>query len=127
ASSRRVGDGRRAQMARAQRHRHGGGSAVRPPRADWAQRAEPVRGATLKELTWAQVIGRRLQRHHLLKPAPANQLVQVVSDICGVHAQVAASAELMLGLRVTGITREDVREELWGRRTLVKTVGLRGT
>ena len=54
-------------------------------------------------------------------------MVQVVSDICGVHAQVAASAELMLGLRVTGITREDVREALWRRRTLVKTVGLRGT
>ena len=54
-------------------------------------------------------------------------MVQVVSDICGVHAQVAASAELMLGLRVRGITREDVRHALWRRRTLVKTVGLRGT
>ena len=54
-------------------------------------------------------------------------MVQAVSDICGVHAQVAASAELMLGLRVRGITREDVRDALWRRRTLVKTVGLRGT
>jgi hypothetical protein len=73
------------------------------------------------------VIGRRLQRHHLLDPALANRMVQVVSDICGVHAQVAASAELMLGLRVKGITREDVRDALWRTRTLVKTVGLRGT
>ena len=52
---------------------------------------------------------------------------QVVSDVCGVHAQVAASAELMLGLRLNGVTREDVRDALWRRRTLVKTVGLRGT
>ena len=73
------------------------------------------------------MIGRRLQRHHLLEPAPANRMVQVVSEICGVHAQVAASAELMLGLRVSGITRDDVRDALWLRRTLVKTVGLRGT
>jgi winged helix DNA-binding protein len=73
------------------------------------------------------VIGLRLRRHHLLEPAPANRMVQVVSDICGLHAQVAASAELMLGLRVKGITREDVRDALWRRRTLVKTVGLRGT
>jgi len=54
-------------------------------------------------------------------------MVQVVSDICGVHAQMSASAELMLGMRVRGITREDVRDALWRRRTLVKTVGLRGT
>jgi hypothetical protein len=73
------------------------------------------------------VIGRRLERHHLLEPAPAQRMVNVVSDICGVHAQVAASAELMLGLRVRGVTREDIRDALWRRRTLVKTVGLRGT
>jgi DNA glycosylase AlkZ-like len=40
---------------------------------------------------------------------------------------MAPSAELMLGLRVAGITREDVRTALWHQRTLVKTVGLRGT
>ena len=78
-------------------------------------------------LTWSEVIGRRLAHHHLLDPAPADQLVQVASDICGAHAQVGASAELMLGLRVREITREDVRDALWRRRTLVKTVGLRGT
>lgn len=54
-------------------------------------------------------------------------MVQVASDIGCVHAQVAASAELMLGLRVDGSTRDDVHDALWRRRTLVKTVGLRGT
>lgn len=79
------------------------------------------------QLTWPQAIGRRLARHHLLDPAPASGLVQVASDICGVHAQVAASSELMLGLRVREVTRQDVRDALSRGRTLVKTVGLRGT
>jgi Winged helix DNA-binding domain len=80
-----------------------------------------------QRLTWPQVVGRRLARHHLLERAPAGNLVRVASDICGVHAQVGASAELMLGMRVQDITRQDVRNSLWERRTLVKTVGLRGT
>jgi hypothetical protein len=79
------------------------------------------------ELSWAQVVGRRLLRHHLLEPAPADRLVGVASDICGAHAQVGASVELMLGVRVQHITRRHVREALWEKRTLVKTVGLRGT
>jgi len=54
-------------------------------------------------------------------------MVDVAADICGVHAQVAASSELMLGIRLREITRGDVREALWEKRTLVKTVGLRGT
>ena len=78
-------------------------------------------------LTWPQAIGRRLARHHLLEPAPAGDLVQVVSDIGGAHAQVGASTELMLGIRVRDITRQEVRAALWQHRTLVKTVGPRGT
>ena len=51
----------------------------------------------------------------------------VVADVCGIHAQVATSAELQIGLRVDGLTREDIRKALWQDRTLVKTFGLRGT
>jgi len=79
------------------------------------------------DLTWAQAIGRRLARHHLLEPAAPSRLVEVASDICGAHAQIAASSELMLGLRLRDVTRRDIRSALWERRTLVKTVGLRGT
>jgi Winged helix DNA-binding domain len=78
-------------------------------------------------LTWEEVIGRRLARHHLLRPASAGALTEVASDICGIHAQMAPSSELMLGLRLARITRQDVRTALWETRTLVKTVGLRGT
>ncbi|MDQ6773078.1 MAG: winged helix DNA-binding domain-containing protein [Candidatus Dormibacteraeota bacterium] len=83
--------------------------------------------ARVLNLSWAQVVGRRLTRHHLLTPARAEELVAGAGDICGVHAQMEASAELMLGMRVAGITRRDVRSALWSDRTLVKTVGLRGT
>jgi hypothetical protein len=54
-------------------------------------------------------------------------MLEVVGMVCGVHAQVAASAELSLGLRVDGVSRVDVRTALWQERTLVKTYALRGT
>ena len=77
--------------------------------------------------SWERVVGRRLARHHLLAPAPPDRMVDVAGEICGVHCQVGASAEIMLGTRVAGITRQDVRAALWEQRTLVKTVALRGT
>ena len=78
-------------------------------------------------LSWPQVLGHRLARHHLLAPAPPERLAEVAGDVCGVHAQMGVSSELMLGARVAGITRQDVRAALWEKRTLVKTVGVRGT
>lgn len=69
----------------------------------------------------------RLARSHLVERAPRERLVGVVRDTCGIHAQVLGSAELQLAARVEGITREDVREALWERRSLVKTWTLRGT
>lgn len=74
-------------------------------------------------MTWAQVCGRRLERHALSAPAPAARLAKVVGIICGAHAQVRSA----VGLRVAGATRTRVREALWTDRTLVKTRGPRGT
>lgn len=68
-----------------------------------------------------------MARHRLLAPAPRSKLACVAGEVCGIHAQIMASAELSLGLRVAGITRQDVRSELWERRQLVKTPGIRGT
>jgi hypothetical protein len=86
-----------------------------------------VTSGPVRELTWGQVWSRRLAAHHLADPAPRERLVDVVRAMGGVHAQVMASAEVAVGLRVAGATRSDLREELWERRTLVKTYGLRGT
>jgi hypothetical protein len=83
--------------------------------------------AAAQEWTWAQVWRRRLARHSLLRPAAAGLMVDVVGQVCGIHAQVAASAELSLGLRIEGITRQDVATALWQERSLVKTYSLRGT
>lgn len=80
-----------------------------------------------RRLTWDEVWGRRLARHFLAEPAPAGAIVEVAGALCGVHAQLMASAEVGLGLRVAGATRADLRAELWERRGLVKTYGLRGT
>jgi hypothetical protein len=52
---------------------------------------------------------------------------EVVRAVCGVHAQMLPAAELSLGLRLVGATRQDVQAALWKRRSLVKTYGLRGT
>jgi len=47
--------------------------------------------------------------------------------VCGIHAQIIPATELSVGVRVAGVTRQDVRAELWQRWGLVKTYGLRGT
>jgi DNA glycosylase AlkZ-like len=55
------------------------------------------------------------------------RLVEVVGALCGVHAQVQASAELRLAARIEGIVQADVRAALWERRALVKAWTIRGT
>jgi hypothetical protein len=81
----------------------------------------------MRSLTWQEVWGRRLARHALLAPAPKERLVEVVRAVCGIHAQMLSAAELSVGMRMVGVTRQDVRAELWQRRGLVKTHGPRGT
>jgi hypothetical protein len=75
----------------------------------------------------SKVLGFRIRRHRLDRRAPAGSLVEVTRELCGVHAQLAASAEIALWARVGGLTREDVREALEDERTLVKTWAMRGT
>jgi hypothetical protein len=77
--------------------------------------------------TWDEVRERRLARSSLADRVQADRLVDVARDLGGVHAQVQAAAELQLAARVDGITRGDVREALWVRRSLVKAWTVRGT
>jgi hypothetical protein len=81
----------------------------------------------LPTVRWRDVCRRRLARHGLTSPAPPSGLVDQVRAMCGAHAQVMAAAELSIGIRVAGITRQHVRRALWEDRTLVKTCGPRGT
>jgi hypothetical protein len=78
-------------------------------------------------LTWEQVRAWRLARHHLDARVPRGELLPVVSRLCGVHAQLMASAELTLWARVDGLEPDAVGRALWEERSLVKTWAMRGT
>jgi hypothetical protein len=77
--------------------------------------------------TWEEVRARRLDRSSLGVRASADRMVGVAHDLGGVHAQVQASAELQLALRIDGIAQADVRDALWEHRVLAKAWTLRGT
>ena len=79
------------------------------------------------EVSWAAVCARRLQRHGLAAPLAGASPADVVAMMCGAHAQILSAAELSIGLRLAAGTRADVRNALWGERSLVKTFGPRGT
>jgi hypothetical protein len=81
----------------------------------------------MSSVTWDEVRVRRLDRCSLVERADADRLVEVAHALCGVHAQVQASAELQLAVRVDGITQAGVRDALWERRALVKAWTVRGT
>jgi Winged helix DNA-binding domain len=78
-------------------------------------------------VSWTAVCARRLQRHHLAKPAAGAKPAEVVAAMCGAHAQVLTAAEWSIGLRIAGLPREAVHDALWTEHTLVKTFGPRGT
>ncbi len=78
-------------------------------------------------LTWAGVTARRLSRSALSEPATDAGPAAIARMLCGAHAQVLSAAELSIGRRIAGATRVDVQKALWQDRTLIKTLGPRGT
>jgi hypothetical protein len=78
-------------------------------------------------MTWAEVCARRLERHALAAPAQQAQPADIVAAICGAHAQILSAGELSIGLRIAGLTRNDVQYALWTEHSLIKTFGPRGT
>ena len=84
------------------------------------------RGLTMN-LSSTQVNSWRLSRHRLAKRARKGRIENVVSDRCGVQAQVLSYAALAVWARVEGITMQDVQDALWKHRSLVKTWCMRGT
>jgi uncharacterized protein YcaQ len=78
-------------------------------------------------LSWEQVRAWRLARHHLDARVPREEMLAVVSRLCGVHAQLMGSAELTLWARVEDLEPDAVARALWEERSLVKTWAMRGT
>lgn len=79
------------------------------------------------ELSWEQVAAWRAHRHGLEERRPAGELLDVVSRLCGLHAQVMSSAQLTASARLEGLAPDAVATALWEDRTLVKTWAMRGT
>jgi Winged helix DNA-binding domain len=69
----------------------------------------------------------RMRRQHLATRAPRRKALDVVRDVCGLHAQLTASAELTLWARVEGLKGDVVSRWLWKDRKLVRTWSQRGT
>ncbi|NGO09859.1 winged helix DNA-binding domain-containing protein [Streptomyces sp. HC44] len=79
-------------------------------------------------ITWDEASARRYERQLLRTPSPSGTPVaEVVGALLAAHAQVLSAAELSVGLRLDGATRQDVRAALWEDRSVVKTYGPRGT
>jgi len=54
-------------------------------------------------------------------------MLAVAARLCGLHAQVMSSAELMVWARVEDLDRHAVQRALWEDRTLIKMWAMRGT
>ncbi|MGW4115729.1 winged helix DNA-binding domain-containing protein [Actinosynnema sp. NPDC004786] len=78
-------------------------------------------------VTWRQVAAWRTRAHALDARRPAGEAADVVSRLCGLHAQLMSSAGATLRARVDGLADDAVERALWTDRTLVKTWSMRGT
>ncbi|HEV2138838.1 MAG TPA: winged helix DNA-binding domain-containing protein [Nitrososphaerales archaeon] len=81
----------------------------------------------MTRLSLEQANAWRLRRHYLSRKATKKELPKVVSDVCGIQAQVLSAAELGIRARVEGLSQQDVRDALWKSHTIVKTWCMRGT
>lgn len=68
-----------------------------------------------------------LIKHHLFPKAKKNQLLSVVSDICGLHAQAPVTPYFSLWNRVEDFEDTLLNGALYSNKTLVKTWCMRGT
>jgi hypothetical protein len=75
----------------------------------------------MTKLTWDQALAFRLERQFLRSRAPAGSVLEVLRALCGVRAQLPATAELGLWARVEGLEHGEVEHALEKERTLVKT------
>jgi hypothetical protein len=68
----------------------------------------------------------RLHRHHLASTAQPGT-VAICRDVCGLQAQIMSAAYLQAWARNHEITRGEIEDALWKKRTLIKTSLMRQT
>jgi len=66
-------------------------------------------------------------KHHLFQKAKKTQLLKVVDDVCGLHAQAPGTPYLSLWNRIENFEDSLLDEALYKAKTLVKTWCMRGT
>lgn len=76
---------------------------------------------------WQQISAWRLSQHYLASRAPNPQLLDVISQLGGLQAQLMSAAELQLWTRVEQLSPTDLSKALWEERTVIKTWAMRGT
>jgi hypothetical protein len=81
----------------------------------------------MKSLKWSQVNAWRLAQHGLSPRLEREKIVEAVRRTGGIQAQLMSAAEMAIGVRLDGLTPQEVRSTLWQERTLVKTWAMRGT
>jgi len=81
----------------------------------------------MKSFSWGQVNAWRMAQHDLTEQADRAQMLDVVSRVGALQAQVMSAAELQLWTRIGNLAAGDVADALWKQRSLVKTWVLRGT
>lgn len=79
------------------------------------------------ELSWTEAMQWRVHQHRLDPMVPRSKMLDVVEDLCGLHAQVHSSALLSLWNRVKGLKPDDMDEALWQQKALIKGWFMRGT
>src|SRR5262249_7161116 len=92
-----------------------------------SNRTKQYMGSKFKpNLSWPQISAFRLARHNLLAPSSAGA-VTVSRNICGIQAQVMASAHVAAWARAHHLRRADLTSALNETHSLVKTLCMRRT
>ena len=68
-----------------------------------------------------------LRKHHLTEDSKGDDVVQVVKDVCALHAQVPTTPYLSLFQRMEDFNQKDLERELYQEKSLVKVKCMRGT
>lgn len=68
-----------------------------------------------------------LDKQHLTEGSKGDDVVQVVKDVCALHAQVPTTPYLSLFQRMRDFNQEDLEKELYQEKSLVKVKCMRGT
>lgn len=79
---------------------------------------DPGKSIGAISVSWGQVNGFRLLRHHLSKRANPRSLVSVVGDMGGAQAQLLPAAQMSVWARTRDLELGDVEAAIWQKKAL---------